>query len=104
MRNVAIGSLTGGGTDAICIGNEAGRATATPQGVYSIAIGAFTGQSSQRPNSIGINASGVPLNPNAAGLFIRPIRLGLSGSLFNPPLPANVLYYSTTTFEVLITT
>jgi hypothetical protein len=105
LRNVAIGSLTGGGTDAICIGNEAGRGTANPQGVYSIAIGAFTGQSSQRLNSIGINASGIALNPNVSGLFIRPIRDGATGSSFNPslPLPANVLYYSTTDFEVLRT-
>ena len=67
------------------------------------------GVASQTAGSIALNASGVALNPNQAGCFIRPIRAGISGTLFAPPLPPDVLYYgrdgaANLTYEILYTT
>ena len=105
--SVAIGylaGLTSQGGSAVAIGVNAGRGTTSGQGANAIAIGNSAGQASQTAGSICLNASGVALNPNQAGCFVRPIRAGSAGSTFVPPLPANVLYYDTTTFEILRTT
>lgn len=62
------------------------------------------GVASQTAGSICLNASGAALNPSTAGFYVKPIRAGVAGVTFVPALPANVLYYDTTTFEILITT
>jgi hypothetical protein len=117
---VAIGSQAGQttqGANSVAIGNNAGKTTQTSgsiaiglnagqtsQGENAIAIGNNAGVASQTAGSICLNATGVALNPNQAGCFINPIRNGVLGSTFNPPLPANTIYYDTTTFELLKTT
>jgi hypothetical protein len=74
---IAIGRLAGANTQssyAVSLGHHAGRGTATAQGAYSVAIGAFAAEASQVDNSIVISASGSALNPTYAGLYIDPIR------------------------------
>ena len=92
------------GANAVAIGNAAGQGLTTGQGANSIAIGYLAGRDSQTAGSICLNASGVVLNPNQAGCFVKPIRAGVAGGSFTPPLPPNALYYDPATFEMLYTT
>jgi trimeric autotransporter adhesin len=92
------------GESAVAIGVNAGKGTTSGQGANAIAIGNNAGVESQTAGSICLNATGIALNPNEAGCFINPIRNGVLGTSFSPPLPANVIYYDTTTFELLKTT
>jgi len=103
-NSIAIGTSAGQGgqgANSIAIGNSAG---VTSQGANSIAIGNLASSTSQTAGSICLNASGLSTNANQVGCFIRPIRSGVAGATFIPALPANVIYYDTTTFELLITT
>jgi len=104
---IAIGNNSGGGNqgeNSVVLGRSAGEATTSAVGANAVAIGYLAGQASATAGSICLNASGNALNPNQAGCFINPIRAGSAGSTFSPALPANVLYYDTTTFEILRTT
>ncbi|WP_170215521.1 beta strand repeat-containing protein, partial [Flavobacterium flevense] len=90
-HSIAIGGNTAQGVqaeNAIGIGYAAGQYS---QGLNSIAIGAFAGNNTQPANSIVLNATGVPLNGSASGLFVDPIR-SASGS--------SSLFYNTTTKEI----
>jgi hypothetical protein len=101
---IAIGNTAGKtsqGFSAIAIGTQAGQGLVSGQGTNAIAIGSKAGESSQIAGSICLNATGVAVNPSVAGFFVSPIRVGTSGSLFSPPLPAGVLYYNAG--EILIT-
>jgi hypothetical protein len=72
--SVAIGvqaGFTDQSANSVAIGNRAGT---TNQGANSVAIGNRAGTTNQTAGSICLNASGVALNPNQAGLFIDPIR------------------------------
>jgi hypothetical protein len=96
--SVAIGNSAGRvtqGSSAVAIGREAGE---TSQGANAVAIGYLAGQSSQTGGSIALNASGVALNPNQVGLFIRPIRGVARG------LGVGVLHYDSSTYEVTYST
>lgn len=83
------------GTRALSIGYQAGMGTTSGQGSNSIAIGNQAGVSSQVANSICLNASGSALNPNQAGLFVRPIRGVALG------IGVNRLSYDPATFEIV---
>ena len=63
----------------------------TNQGANAVAIGNLAGQTNQTAGSIAINATGVAVNPAAAGLFVAPIR--------NVDV-TNVVGYNTGTSEV----
>lgn len=78
---------------AIAIGYLAGQGIVSRQGANSIAIGTMAGADSQIASSICLNASGTVLNPGSAGFFVNPIRVGVPGSSFVPPLPSGVLYF-----------
>jgi hypothetical protein len=72
--SVAIGSNSGQttqGANAVSIGINSGQ---NNQGSNAIAIGNLAGNVNQISGSIAINASGVALNPNASGFFVRPVR------------------------------
>ena len=100
---VAIGNGAGNinqQTGAVAIGLNAGN---NFQGGTSIAIGQNAGFNSQTAGSICLNASGSALNPNQAGFFVNPIRVGVAGSSFSPQLPAGVLYFNAATNEILRT-
>ena len=97
---VAIGQNAGIHQDsgAVAIGGNAGQGTVSRQGGNAIAIGLNAGVNSQIAGSICLNASGVALNPAAAGFFVRPIRgipLGIG---------ANLLYYNPVTAEIFYST
>ena len=62
---------TGQGANAVAIGYNAGY---TNQGANSIMIGQSAGATSSAANSIALNASGLLLNPSAAGFYVNPIR------------------------------
>jgi hypothetical protein len=75
--SVAVGDNAGAigqGAGCVAIGANAGFGSTTGQGANAIAIGNNAGVASQTAGSICLNASGVALNPNQAGLFIDPIR------------------------------
>ena len=89
---------SGQGANAIAIGTNAGQGTTTGQGTNSIAIGNSAGVASQTAGSICLNASGVALNPNQVGCFIRPLRGVALG------LGVGVVYYDTATYELQYST
>jgi hypothetical protein len=70
----------------------------TGQGANAIAIGNKAGINSQTAGSICLNASGLDLDPNQAGCFIRPIRGVALG------LGVGRVFYNTTTFELQYST
>ncbi len=99
--SVSIGNQAGGisqGAGAVAIGSQAGVGLLSGQGSNAIAIGNLAGKDSQTARSIGINASGAELKPNAEGLFIRPIR-GVKRNL-----GAGVLHYDIGSGEVTYST
>ena len=110
--SVAIGFQAGEnsqGDSCVAIGRNAGQGTTTAQGDNSVAIGNNAAVASQTAGSIALNASGFALNPNQAGMFVRPIRAGAPGTTFTPNLPPYVLYYGRDaslllTYEILYTT
>ena len=90
-NSVAIGILAGNAnqaTNAVAIGRNAG---AVSQGASSVAIGYNAGGGSQVANSICLNASGVALNPAAAGFFVNPVRNSTGDEL---------IQYNTTSKEI----
>jgi hypothetical protein len=100
-RAVAVG-LSAGQTDqgigAIAIGQSAGRGIISGQGDNAIAIGKGAGIDSQTAGSICLNASGIDLNPNQVGCFIRPLRGVALG------LGVGVVFYDSATFELQYST
>ena len=91
-NTIAIGTDSGHmnqGQYAIAIGTESGS---LDQGQYSIAIGYQSGLNDQHSNSIIINATGSELDTDVSGLFIAPIRGGITGP--------HVLYYEPQTKEI----
>jgi hypothetical protein len=104
---VAVGQIAGNanqGVNAVAVGNSAGETTQgtsavavgvlagqTTQGANAVAIGNLAGQTNQFAGSICLNASGVAVNPAAAGFFVNPIR--------NVDV-TNVVGYNTGTSEV----
>ena len=100
LYSIAVGLDAGKNqlADAVAIGRNAGQGTSTVQGSNSIAIGLNAGVASQTAGSICLNASGVALNPNQAGCFIRPLRGVALG------LGVGVVYYDTATYELQYST
>jgi hypothetical protein len=71
---IAIGYLagtSGQGEFAVAIGYQAGL---TAQGRNCIAIGAYAGTSGQADHSIILNATGGPLQADASGFYVAPLR------------------------------
>lgn len=103
---VAVGTFAGGGVlsttfqgnGAVAIGTNAGQGTTTGQGANAVAIGLNAGVASQTAGSICLNASGVALNPNQAGCFVRPIRGVALG------LGVGMVFYDAATFELQYST
>ncbi len=88
--SVAIGSnaaQSGQGNGAVAVGFAAGQ---NNQGANSVAIGTFAGQG-QAANSIALNATGAPLNPQSTGFYVAPVRNASE---------SNSLFYNTTTKEI----
>jgi hypothetical protein len=91
---VAVGNGAGTttqGASAVAVGDGAGN---NNQGANAVAIGNLAGQTNQFAGSIAINATGVAVNPAAAGFFVAPVR----------SLTANQtqqLQYNSTTKEVI---
>jgi hypothetical protein len=83
---------TNQGSFAVALGYEAGRMN---QGSYAIAIGREAGKTDQPEQSIVINATGVALGgvSKTQALYIAPINSGTT---------SNVLFYDTTTKEVMV--
>ncbi len=93
---VAVGpsaGYTGQGADAVAIGYNAGF---TNQGANSIMIGAAAGATSSAANSIALNASGLLLNPSAAGFYVNPIR--------STATTTSPLMYNSSTREIFYST
>jgi hypothetical protein len=94
---VAVGTLSGNanqGAAAVAIGLGAGSGLSSGQGANAIAIGNLAGYDSQTAGSICLNATGVAVNPAAAGFFVAPIRSLTGNQNFN-------LQYNSTTSEVI---
>ena len=88
--SVAIGSnaaQSGQGNGAVAVGFAAGQ---NNQGANSVAVGSFAGQG-QAANSIALNATGAPLNPQSTGFYVAPVRNASE---------SNSLFYNTTTKEI----
>jgi len=78
----------------VYIGYQAGWNNAEqPQGEYAIAIGAKAARNIALDNSITLNATGVSLDPDQAGLFIKPVRQDTGNT-------AKAVYYDTTSGEL----
>ncbi len=93
---VAVGpsaGYTGQGADAVAIGYNAGF---TNQGANSIMIGQSAGATSSAANSIALNASGLLLNPSAAGFYVNPIR--------STATTTSPLMYNSSTREIFYST
>jgi hypothetical protein len=89
---IAIGTDSGHmnqGQYSIAIGSESGS---LDQGDFSIAIGYQAGLNNQSSNSIILNATGTELDTDISGLFVAPIRGGITGP--------QVLYYEPETKEI----
>ena len=82
----------------MAIGTNAGQGMTGGQGANSIAIGLNAGRDSQTIGSICLNASGIALNPNFAGCFIRPLRGVALG------LGVGQVFYDSATFELQYST
>ena len=88
--DVGYNSLPGG----VYVGHQAGWNDAeSPQGLYSIAIGANAAYSFATNNSITLNATGNILDPTGSGLFVKPIRSNVVNT-------TNTLYYNAVSGEV----
>jgi hypothetical protein len=91
QESIAIGQSAGLSTQsgyAIAIGSLAG---AYGQGLNAIAIGNNAGVNFQSSYSIALNATGYPLSPAKAGLFITPIDQDTTAPL--------MMYYNSSTSE-----
>lgn len=89
---IAIGRDSGynaQGTNAVALGFEAGN---NNQGINAIAVGYRAGYNNQSANSIVINASGTAINGSSSGFFVSPVAANTTG---------NILYYNTTTKEIV---
>lgn len=95
-QGVAIGADAGQasqGQGAVAVGYRAGLSN---QGANAIAIGANAAPTLQPAGSIALNASTSDLAPNAAGLFVNPLRQDNS-KMFVSPRP---MFYNQSTSEV----
>ena len=93
--DVGFNSKSGG----IYIGYQAGwNNLELPQGENSIAIGAKAAYQFTPDNSITLNATGLELNPDQSGLFIKPIRQEIYSSytVYYNPTSGEVTYAATT--------
>ena len=91
---VAVGNGAGTttqGASAVAVGDGAGN---NNQGANAVAIGNLAGQTNQFAGSICLNATGVAVNPAAAGLFVAPVRSLTTNQ-------ASQLQYNPTTKEVI---
>jgi len=91
--SVAIGTSAAGNTFAggqglysVALGFKAAYGSNTPQGDYSVAIGAYAGNSNQAANSIILNACAASLDAPTSGFFVNPVRsnVGPSSVYYNP--------------------
>ncbi len=95
-NSIAIGESAGyigQGANAIALGKFAGY---TNQGANSIMIGQSAGATSSAANSIALNASGLLLNPSAAGFYVNPIR--------STATTTSPLMYNSSTREIFYST
>ncbi len=81
------------GDSSIAIGYQAGWADTSGIGENSIAIGTKAGYSNAANNSIILNATGLALNANNSGLYIKPVREDTGNTV-------KTVYYNTTTGEM----
>ena len=95
---IAIGTYDGSSENAgagqgeysIAIGAAAGEFN---QGSNAVAIGLGAGRDQQTPNSIILNASGVPFNDSGnSGFYVNPVRSDNS--------PTDIIYFNSTTGEL----